>query len=384
MKAKEIKNPFTFGKVVTGKNFFNRKQEREEIKRLIRNKQNLILYSPRRYGKTSLILKIFEELRKKDKKFKAFLVDFYTINSVEDFISVFANEYAKNSELTFQKILNKLKNLIRGITPSLTIDNYGVPRIEISVHPNAVEKAFDDVIVLPQKLAKNNFRVAVFFDEFQESVNLKDFGFQKKLRSYIQHQTNVSYIFCGSKQHLFENIFKNPNAPLFKIGESKYLEPIPKKEYVKFITRNFRPIRKDFTNEIAEKIYDIAGPIPFNIQFFCHHLFNACLLHPKEDLSTLTKETTIEILEKKNEEFLFIYDSLSFSSRRALEIIVNTDGKNLFHKNVIGKYVIAPSTLKKALDTLTAKGILIKSVNKYSFADVFFKKWFERNIHIFH
>ena len=45
-------NPFAFGKVVKGKQFFNRRKEIDEISTEIINHQNIILYEPRRYGKT--------------------------------------------------------------------------------------------------------------------------------------------------------------------------------------------------------------------------------------------------------------------------------------------------------------------------------------------
>jgi len=57
-------NPFIFGKVVTGKYFTNRTEELRELKQDIKNHTNIILYGPRRYGKTSLIFNLFESLKK--------------------------------------------------------------------------------------------------------------------------------------------------------------------------------------------------------------------------------------------------------------------------------------------------------------------------------
>ena len=55
-------NPFVFGKVVTGRDFINRSQERKEIAAEIENSTNVILYAPRRYGKTSLVMQVFNDL----------------------------------------------------------------------------------------------------------------------------------------------------------------------------------------------------------------------------------------------------------------------------------------------------------------------------------
>ena len=58
-------NPFVFGAIVRGENFADRKQEVKEITFDLASKTNLIILSPRRYCKTSLILKLFEDLEKK-------------------------------------------------------------------------------------------------------------------------------------------------------------------------------------------------------------------------------------------------------------------------------------------------------------------------------
>ena len=62
-------NPFVFGKVVTGRDFINRSRERREIATEIENSMNIILYAPRRYGKTSLIMQVFNDLKKKHSNF---------------------------------------------------------------------------------------------------------------------------------------------------------------------------------------------------------------------------------------------------------------------------------------------------------------------------
>lgn len=50
-------NPFKFGTVVDGSYFTDRNNELAEIKQMLNSKNHLILISPRRFGKTSLILK---------------------------------------------------------------------------------------------------------------------------------------------------------------------------------------------------------------------------------------------------------------------------------------------------------------------------------------
>jgi predicted AAA+ superfamily ATPase len=50
-------NPFKYGGVVKGKYFYNRTKEIQQLKSDIKSGNNLILFAPRRFGKTSLISK---------------------------------------------------------------------------------------------------------------------------------------------------------------------------------------------------------------------------------------------------------------------------------------------------------------------------------------
>ena len=59
-----MKNPFVYGEEVTGEAFWNRGNEIKELTQDIKNGQNVIIFSTRRYGKTSLIKNALEKVRR--------------------------------------------------------------------------------------------------------------------------------------------------------------------------------------------------------------------------------------------------------------------------------------------------------------------------------
>ena len=59
-----MKNPFIYGKEVSGANFCNRKKEIKELCCNAHNSQNVIIFSQRRFGKTSLIKEVMKKERK--------------------------------------------------------------------------------------------------------------------------------------------------------------------------------------------------------------------------------------------------------------------------------------------------------------------------------
>ena len=368
-------NPFVFGKVVSGFHFVNRKKERAELATEIENHTNIILYAPRRYGKTSLVHKTFADLKRKHKSFVGLIIDFYRINSKEKFMISLTNEYARNSGFSFERLLSYLRQTIRGISPSLEMDPFGNPQISIQLIPGTTDKVFEDVMKLPQKLADDGKLVSVFFDEFQEIAALNGNNFQKELRAEIQHHKDVSYIFSGSKYHLFKELFESKENPLYHIGKSLNLGLIEKSHYTRYILKHFRIVNAKFNKQAAEKIFYNANGIPYYIQMLAHEIYNLALLNDDGAPDEIIELAQQNILTNKGEEFLLLYENLNLSQKITLEIIIQNGGKGLFKKDVIAHTSIAASSLKKALDTLIKKGVLTKTGTVYIFQDAFFERW---------
>ena len=50
-----MNNPFKFGTIVDGEYFTDRVAEQEKVREILASENHLILISPRRFGKTSLV-----------------------------------------------------------------------------------------------------------------------------------------------------------------------------------------------------------------------------------------------------------------------------------------------------------------------------------------
>lgn len=62
---REIERPFVYGVSVSGDNFTDRQKETHRLKVNFENGINVILISPRRMGKTSLVKKVQQEVEGK-------------------------------------------------------------------------------------------------------------------------------------------------------------------------------------------------------------------------------------------------------------------------------------------------------------------------------
>ena len=111
-----------------------------------------------------------------------------------------------------------------------------------------------------------------------------------------------------------------------------------------------------------------------------HEVFNLALLNHNQLPKHIISQALTNILYDKNEEFLMTYDRLNTSSTIVLEIILKTEGKGLFRKENLSKYQMAPSTVKKALNSLQEKGVIEKRNNKYIFQDIFLELWLKERV----
>jgi len=77
-------NPFKYGKIVSGNDFADREKETKQLVEDLKSGQNVLLYSPRRYGKTSLILRALDLLKQSD--VLTSYIDLYGCVTVSDLV----------------------------------------------------------------------------------------------------------------------------------------------------------------------------------------------------------------------------------------------------------------------------------------------------------
>ena len=116
-----MENPFAYSNYVTGDSFCNRKNEIIEMLRYIKGSQNVLLYSHRRYGKSSLIREVFDEIERQDLKIKAMHVELYGTISEKDFISK-TFQCLNQLESNFEKLLQTVNRALKSIRLNLSID----------------------------------------------------------------------------------------------------------------------------------------------------------------------------------------------------------------------------------------------------------------------
>jgi AAA+ ATPase superfamily predicted ATPase len=376
-----MENPFQYGSTVSGKSFANRKNEIKEIMADIKSGLNLFIYSPRRYGKTSIIKVILARLKKEN--FAAIYLDFYKIYSKDRFIDLYSRTIADEAGLKKEKVIAFFRRHVKNVIPSIGFDDDGKPRLrlEYSSRKSNISELLEDIYQLPQRLAVEKKRkVVVVFDEFQEIENLDGEKFEKELRAHIQHHERVSYVFMGSKTHILLNMFNDKKRPFYRIGKMFYLDKLSKEDLVKFIIARFKEGSYSISVDTAELICSLSKGHPYYAQMLCHEIWEATI--EKKEVDRKAIDISFDRIIRNHSELYFrTWDSLSAHQKRLLVALVRSGGKSILSRDYREENKLSgTSTVSKSISALIEKEVVEKNDEVYEVPDIFLAKWVEERI----
>lgn len=246
--------PFIFGVATSGDNFTDRKEETERLLQNFRHGVNTVLISPRRWGKTSLVLKACR-LAQSD-RLKVVYLDIFSCRSDKDFYDAFAAAVLKQTSSRLDEWLENAKSFLSRISPKISMGTDPMTDFSISLEINPKSNDIDEILQLPEKIAqKKGYNMVICIDEFQQIAEFKDSKtFQKRLRAVWQLQKSVSYCLFGSKKHLMNELFERKSLPFYKFGDAIYLPKIGTTDWVGYICSRFDATGKRISAELAERI----------------------------------------------------------------------------------------------------------------------------------
>ncbi|HAM50105.1 MAG TPA: ATP-binding protein [Nitrospiraceae bacterium] len=268
-----MQNPFHFRELPVEAPFCNRQVEIKELLSHASNAANVVLFSPRRYGKTSLVKKVQQQLSKK--KLAAIYMDFFGIDSVDDMSARLASRvfsFCHGNEPLFKKAIGFLSVWRPVLRPD---PEYG---ISLTVEPTARKKGvelLEDTLSGLGRFIKDYRRGChIVFDEFQEIVELREsLQVEGIMRSHIQTHANASYFFVGSRRRILNDIFNEKKRPFYRSAINYPLPPLPSEEAAEFILEQFRRSGKVCPQAIATRIVEAVRGYPYYIQRIPYSVF---------------------------------------------------------------------------------------------------------------
>jgi len=349
-----VVNPFKFGTIVKGHDFCGREKEIEDLISDIESKTNITIISPRRYGKSSLILNVFDRLE----GINTIYIDLMGITNANDFLDIYVRAFLEKLG-GIRKITSSFRKLFPNIEDMQI--NFGAFGVNFKVSPTI--RNIEEVISLPEKLEG---KVVVALDEFQEITNIKEIDLLALFRKKAQMFENTTFIFSGSRRHIMNDIFSNLEKPFYRFSKIYNLGPLNKTDVVGFISQKFNSTDISIEKEIAEKIYDISNGHPYYIQYLSHSLWNLVNKKGKCKMEDL-EEAIKQVLLSEKPMFETLWDSLTANQKMVLKSVA-------FEVSPYDLEISAGS-VKSALDKLRKIDVIEKVDKRYKIIDPFFARW---------
>ena len=365
--------------------FYNRVEDIKFISDLLRSSQygtspSILLTGIRGVGKSALMKRIQKNFR--DENYLVVYIDLSSSNAYqtdeftsESLIELIYDEIIKEcGESGITTVDKKIEKYIKthdvALKEIVNIKGYPVPFLWTKKN---YKKLANFVMEMPQFLYdeyKEDINgVFLFFDEFQIIKELGDelTDFLWYMRSYIQKQNNVSYVFSGSmsvKDNLIEEIAGSNGAFGGRILT------IEIKPFSYETTKNYLNEKADylkFTDDGFDQFYTCTKGIPFYINTFGNLLPRNVVL----DASSV-KENFIKFLHVLAMHFSNSWFRLNLQEQKILTTLLD---ESLNRSGIAKKLNVTSGAIGRSLNRLLDNGFIEMENNKYYMPNFVFKAW---------
>lgn len=373
-------SPFIYGSTVSTHSFTDREAEAAKLYSNLMNGINTMIISPRRWGKSSLVEKVINDINKKDKKIKTVVIDLFSVSNPEEFLEKLARELVKASSSKWQEWLISGKEFFKSIAPKLSVGTDPVTDFSMSFDWKDLKKHADEVLNLAETIArKKGIKMIVCLDEFQNLSSFTGYSeFEKKMRAVWQRQKSVTYCLFGSKRHMMTDIFNNPSKPFYRFGDIMLLQKIETKEWTTFICESFTSSGKKIETADAEKIPLLMKNHSWYVQQLAHYTWNLTTKKGgKIEIETALKE----LINANSPLYQKEIENLSTTQVNLLKAVVKKETQ-FTSASIMQNYQLGTPRNVSKNKTLLINNDLIHEINGlFEFVDPAFELWFKKEFY---
>lgn len=372
-----MKAPFQFGSLAEKENFIDRVEDRALLKQLLMSGIHVMLISPRRWGKSSLVKAVAEELIAEHKDVRVCFIDAFSISTETEFYRTFASRVMSCAASRFKKGIEEMRKFLTGAVPQLVIRDKVTEFVTFDVRFQPQEKDKLEILELPEKIAAaKGLRIIVCIDEFQQLANIPQYSdMEGKMRSVWQQQHHVSYCLYGSKRHMMTDIFNDSAKPFYRFGQVIWLKKIEERYWVDFIVDAFARTGKSITIELAKRICDVTKCHSWYVQQLSFFIWNAT----DNEVTDETFDRALQRMIDTNAPMFQNDIEVLTASQKAMLQAVN-DGIYQFSAESSKRlYTLGnANTIVRNKRILQDKDIIEQQGKEFVFVDPIFQLWFNQ------
>ncbi|WP_285905074.1 AAA family ATPase [Pseudodesulfovibrio pelocollis] len=370
-----MRNPFILKALPPDRPFCDRTAELEELTGHARGGVDVVLSSPRRYGKTSLVFRVLAQLQ--DEGFLTIYTSFDQVDSSESAAKTLAQGIAaaiQRNEKGLDKAIRWAKNVLTSFQPAVTIDQDGNPVFTVAPKQGAsglelLEQTMQDLETMASKLDE---KVVLVFDEFQEVTRLPNSeGVEGLLRTRVQTQL-FSHFFVGSRRSVLEAMFTNRGRPFFKSALMMSLPPLPLDELAGYFKALFAD-GKDCPDDVAEFLAFRSKGYGFYAQQLGFYAFS---LADKAATLEEAQRAYALVVEQAAPGFEMVVSSLTLNQIKLLKALATAPSREMTGGEYLARHGLVASNVAYARKGLVEQDLIEKGPDgNWRLTDPFFAEW---------
>ena len=371
-----MKNPFNYLQFATGDQFYDRKEILADLRsRFLSGPCNVVLYGPRRYGKSSLVAELVASLERAG--IPCISLDVVKVPTIDLFVSAYATKvYRRLAPVKYE--FRRIGEFFQSLRPKMSIGGDGEAVFSFDIGRNGIDtEELTEVLNLPQRLLSGEKRAVVVLDEFQEVKDLlPNDRFERVMRSVIQEHRNVSYLFLGSRHHILRRMFTEHSRPFYKSAVTIPFGKPPLGESIDFVVSRFADGGKDIERDAAEYLVSKIDNIPYYIQQLGFETFRLADDAGKKQVAVDDVNAAFMLLSGFNRD-QYEQQMLSLSSaQKALLIALAREQTSAFNSAYRLRHSLGQSsTVNSAKKKLLEDGILETDDGRCHVADPLFAEY---------
>ena len=366
-------NPFEYSDPVTGDSFADRRAELQTLTSRMLSGQNVVLISPRRYGKTSLIMNAQARVRRRGGR--TGLANLFWCRNRQDVAQELANAVVRGPLGWLRGRVEETRRLLSALPgASLSVEKDGY-RVSLSPFQAKTDWTSEirHVMGLVREAGSAEHPASLVIDEFQKVAEI-DAALPSLFKSLTdQELKGVSLVLAGSRRHVMHELHSGPGAPLLGVGEILTLDLVPEADMVAFLRHRAAAAGREITDSAARMLYAGARGVPAYVQRLAYEAF--------ESEGAVIDDGAVEravatVLKRERQYFEVIYEDLAPNQKAMVRALAVQPERSITSREFLDRSGLkADSSAQRALQSLDAAEKVELGPDGWQVTDPLFALW---------
>lgn len=369
-------NPFRVGERVRDAWFTDRADELRTVMRAMNDRGRLLLWGPRRMGKSTILGVAAERVRAQGGL--VLEVDLATITSLTEAADRLLEAVSRQ-----EAWLDRLAGWVTSLAPSVTLsaDAAGQPRLGIGIEARPrreeneralLERVLDRIDAVA---AEHEAPVVVVLDEVQRLSELGGEPAEWLLRNRIQEHRHTAWLCAGSKESLIEEMLR-PKRAFYGFFEQVHVGAIDADHLARWIDDRLRGSGVA-ADGVGAALIEAAGPRTQDVLLAARTLWFRTLAAGRAGPRDV-EDAIDEIVTGDDGALRRTWEDVTAAQQRVLRALA-TGAVQLHSAETRERHALGPSSsVTTALDALVSRNILARSGGGLEFENPYFRHWILR------